>query len=264
MKKLIALLLILVTVFSLAACAFGDSSKKDTIYDAENLAEALEDEGYDISFSSKKKEIKNFFKNSIIDTDEMEMPIAIIEADKSSGKHAIQCYVFEDANEARLMNDCVDDMWDEMREYREEAADDQGMDLDEFLEEYYGCDSWDEYVKSLFYEYGCNGNVFYIVTSKKALSALEDALEASLENDDDDDDDDDDDRDWPTISTGAAEEDDRNEIQEGTATAPSTPNDDWYEEDNYYDEDDWYDEEDSYDDPYWYDEEDSYDGSYWY
>ena len=103
MKKLIALVLVLVTLLSLAAC--GSS------LDVDDIVKNLEDEGYDVEVMDDKDEIKEE-----VDMEEMEeemgvsvsLPIALIEAE--DGDYAIAIIVFEDADDAEEFYDAYVDM----------------------------------------------------------------------------------------------------------------------------------------------------------
>lgn len=182
MKKLLALLLVLCSLGCFAAC--GDDAS-NTFYDYENLAEALEDEGYDVDSFTKRSEIKSQLKSFELDLDldEMELPAAILIGKKSS-QHAILNFVFENGDEALQMEECVETALKKLREDLEEKAEDEDMNLEEFLDETYNCDTWEDFLSEIggMYEYGRKGNVYYIASSKKSFSALEDALEESLKN----------------------------------------------------------------------------------
>lgn len=106
MKKLIALVLVLVTLLSLAAC--GSS------FDVDDIVKNLEDEGYDVEVMDDKDDIEEEF-----DLEEMEeelgvsvsLPIAMIEADDDD--YAIEIVVFEDADDAEELYDAYAEMAEE-------------------------------------------------------------------------------------------------------------------------------------------------------
>lgn len=181
MKKLIALLLTLITLLSLAAC--GDDAGSNTVYDADDLAELLREEDYYVSVTDGEDYFEDFCDtledDYDVNVDDLEEPTDMITADD------LRVFIFKTPEQARALKRAVDDAMNADREELEKKASKKDMNLDEYLEDKYDVDNWDEYVEEKYGFIECEGNVYYSTKSKRTnkdmIQILEDAIELAAE-----------------------------------------------------------------------------------